>query len=178
MGVLRGLGEQGCTRARTRIAHLPERDVLHDELELIHQSVFEPATELQIRALIGVMLDALPTAGAQVKVTYLDAMTETLRHTRDEGEGGAAGFSAAVLARSIRMIWARSKFPPAIAEFIAIAREARAEFRNALRLTERLIDIRLDAEDLVEATDHETSNSDWDELFATDEENRSERPQE
>jgi hypothetical protein len=159
---LKGWSEQHRATALKRIERIPSLDVLKHDAQRLHAAIFSAATEAETRLVVGVMLDGLPAANSQLSVGYIDAMVMSLVHADDclssDDWPNFKGFSGHVLAGVALKIWATSKFAPAVSEILAIARETRAEFWRALKLTERLIEIRENAEDIEAITNPDLSN--------------------
>ncbi|PPD09755.1 MAG: hypothetical protein CTY36_02720 [Methylocystis sp.] len=159
---IRGWSEQHRATALKRIERIPSLDVLKHDAQRLHAAIFSAATEAETRLVVGVMLDGLPAASSQISVGYIDAIVVSILHADDDRSSGDypefKGFSSHVLVGVARKLWDEQKFAPAISEFLAIAREKRAEFWRALQLTERLIEIRENAEDIEAITNPDLSN--------------------
>jgi hypothetical protein len=159
---IRGWSDQHRATALKRIERIPSLDVLKQDAERLHTAIFSAATEAETRLVVGVMLDGLPAASSQISVGYIDAIVVSILHADDDRSSGDypefKGFSGHVLVGVARKLWDEQKFAPAISELLAIAREKRAEFWRALQLTERLIEIRENAEDIEAITNPDLSN--------------------
>lgn len=159
---IRGWSEQHRATALKRIERIPSLDVLKQDAKRLQTAIFSTATEAEIRLIVGVMLDGLPAASSQISAGYIDAIVVSILHADDarssEDYPGFKGFSGHVLAGVARRVWGGQKFAPAISELLTIARETRSEFWRALQLTERLIEIRENAEDIEAITNPDLSN--------------------
>jgi len=151
MHELRGYSKRNHAIALDRLKRIPPLDDLRRDIEGLTTAAFGRAPEPEARLIIATMLEALPTAGAQCSATFIDAIIDTVDHYDDDREYGPRfnGFSCEVLASTTRKVWKQHKFPPAIAELMEILCKTRLEYWYAIGLTEHLIALRDDAEDMV-----------------------------
>jgi hypothetical protein len=109
-------------------------------------AVFVEADEPNIRVLIGIMLDGLPSAKTLPSAGYIDALTFMLANPDSDDDEPASGFSALAVAATIVEVWRTKTFVPAPAEFLTLAAKKQFEFRRAYIISNRLYDLREQAE--------------------------------
>jgi hypothetical protein len=103
--------------------------------------------EANIRVLIGLMLDGLPSAKTLPSASYLDAIAFILSGVDDEDEDQPIDcFAALVVAAAVVDIWRSATFAPSPAEFLALAKKKRRQFHRAYKVANRLYDLRTQAE--------------------------------
>lgn len=143
-------------RTLARVAKMAGRLELNDQLENLRAAVYEPATPEEISIIVGVLLDGLSSARS-LGVGVQDAIAYTLEEAdvdRDPDEYPPyQGFSARVLTSAIRKLLRTCTFAPSPAEVLAAANEARERYHNALAATNKVLHLRLNAEDIVDETD-------------------------
>ncbi|PWB89895.1 hypothetical protein C5688_13730 [Methylocystis sp. MitZ-2018] len=102
------------------------------------------------------MLEGIPAAASGATQSYGDALAFAVIHADDDRDPEAyprwRGFSTAVLFAATRRIWTTSTFTPSIAEVIKTAREVRADYYAALARTNRLLELRANARDVIADT--------------------------
>jgi hypothetical protein len=145
-------------KARQRLALIPGLRELSDQRDELHEAVFLRAKEPEIRLILAAMIDGIPSAKSQATPGYFDAAAFTLQHADEDAPEdspgarlGFAGFSSAALFMMARRVMATHRFAPAPAELLEIARSARFEFWSARNSTARLIEFRLNAEEVLDA---------------------------
>jgi hypothetical protein len=145
------------SRALAMLEKLPGREVLGEQHEALREAVYEPASETEARAILGLMLEGIPAAASGATVAYGDALAFAVCHVDDDRDPDEfpkwRGFSGAVLFATVRRIWEKSTFTPSIAEVLEIARKVRAEHYAAFSTTNRLLALRMNAEDVVADTE-------------------------
>lgn len=143
-------------RALARLEKIPGRYELEEQREQLRLAVYVPATEVEARAILGLMLEGIPAAASGATVGYGDALAFSIAHADDDRDPEQfpryRGFSAAVLFATARRLWATPTFTPSIAEVLEVARKVRAEHYAAFATTNRLLDLRFNAEGVVEDT--------------------------
>jgi hypothetical protein len=144
------LDERFLEPARQRLRQIPDRCALNDQHAALWDACYTPASPAETRLFIALVLDGIPAAAAQTTAALIDAIVITLSGSPFDDPPGKHAFSCPVLMSAARALWAQSKFAPAPAEFLAAATAARERYLLALHLTNKLIDIRMDAEDVVE----------------------------
>lgn len=108
--------------------------------------IFIETDDLNIRVLIGLMLDGLPSAKTLQSVGYADTLALLLSdEDADEGDYIEC-YSALVVAAAAVEVWRTATFVPSPAEFLAIAKKKRREFHRAYVVAHRLYDLRSQAE--------------------------------
>ncbi len=158
-------------KARYRLSRIPDRLTLHDQLNELWAAVWLPAQEVEARLIVATMLEAIPAAKASANATYIDAMTDALASADGEFDDDGCrhyqrwhGFGCAVLFDMMRKTIAISTFTPSTAEVLATARAIRLNYWRAFETTDRLIALRLNAEEIIgEASDDEIEGDaiDW-----------------
>ncbi len=144
------------SRALAMLQRLPDLQQLEDQREELCAAIYEPANETEARAILGLMLEGIPAAASGATVGFGDALAFAIVHADDDRDPDEfprwKGFSAAVLFATARRIWEKSTFTPSIAEVLEVARKVRAEHYAAYSTTNRLLALRLNAEDVVDDT--------------------------
>jgi hypothetical protein len=110
------------SQALARHKLVPTTAALVSAEEELRAAAYVPATEAQIRFLVGRMLSAIPSAVRFESETYFDAAVEALTFT-DEHQ--PACFSAAVIAEAVRQVIRSTTFVPPIAELVDHCRKIR-----------------------------------------------------
>ncbi len=155
-------------RALARVEGMPSRAELTDDLRRLRAAVNgEPATPLQIKMLVAALLDGIPAARSHGDGVE-DAIVCTLQYAEDdhdESEPNAFGFSARVLAAAVRELLAKHTFTPSAAEVLAAAKGQLERYWRALAATNKVLELRLNAEDVVAITDPNAPESDPDMPF-------------
>jgi hypothetical protein len=131
----------------------PQGEELKSELKELTQAKDTPATEVEMRLIVGTMLGGIP--GAQSKITphYVDAIVSMLAHY-DIGSLNNQTFSPAVLVDMIKRVWmSNATFAPTIGEVVEKANEARKSFFAAAYYTQKLLDAYVNAHDIIAATE-------------------------
>jgi hypothetical protein len=107
---------------------------------------FNETDEGNIRILIGLMLDGLPSAKTLPSASYADALAFLLSDVDDDDDDQPTIFSALVIAAAVVEVWKSSTFTPSPAEFLLLVKKKRREFYRAFRVANRLYDLRCQAE--------------------------------
>ncbi|MGD9543548.1 MAG: hypothetical protein AB7U86_05140 [Methylocystis sp.] len=143
-------------RALGRLEKIPSRELLEEQHEALRAALYEPASEREARAILGLMLEGIPAAASGATQSYGDALAFAVIHADDDRDPETyphwRGFSAAVLFAATRRIWTTTTFTPSIAEVIKTAREVRADYYAALARTNRLLELRANARDVIADT--------------------------
>jgi hypothetical protein len=111
-------------------------------------TVFNETDEGNIRILIGLMLDGLPSAKTLPSASYVDALVFCLTDVDDDDDDQPI-FSALVIAAAVVEVWKSSTFAPSPAEFLLLVKKKRHEFYRAFRVANRLYDLRCQAEEIL-----------------------------
>lgn len=150
---LAGSGEETYRRALTRAERLPDRLALHEQREALWDAVYVAASEPEIEALVGAMIDGVPNAASRVTPTVIDAIVYSIIHADDGRDPDDypcwRGYSANVLACATRRIWSTQKFAFGAAEVLEAASAVRLDYWRALRATIQIEDLRVNAETIV-----------------------------
>jgi hypothetical protein len=109
-------------------------------------AAFNETDEPNIRVLVGLMLDGLPSAKTLPSAGYTDALVFLLSDLDGDEDEPIECFSALVIAAAAVEVWRTATFAPSPAEFLAIAKKKRREFRRAYTVANRLYDLRDQAE--------------------------------
>jgi hypothetical protein len=145
------------SRALAMLEKIPGLEELEEQRETLRTAVYDPATETEARAILGLMLEGIPAAASGATVAYGDALAFAIVHVDDDRDPDDfpkwRGFSGAVLFATMRRIWEKTTFTPSIAEVLEIARKVRAEHYAAFSTTNRLLALRMNAEDVVADTE-------------------------
>ena len=139
-------------RARSWDKILPTRQTLAAEYELLHEAVFIKATPIETRLIFGTLIDAIPHARNAATPGFIESLVFAVMHADDDHDDPwmpGNGFSLPVLHMAARRILTKHKFCPAISEIIEEARLARTQFWTALQTTDRLLELRFSAEDVI-----------------------------
>jgi hypothetical protein len=149
------MAEANCDRASVIMAALPAGA----ELEHAHEAMVAACTgatdEPLTRALIGLMLDGIPSAKTLPSAGYSDALTFSLTNgaVDDMDEYGCRigleRFSPAIIAAAVRLVWRQHTFAPSIHEFLTLANKAKGVFRQAADQAQTLVRQREEAEGLL-----------------------------
>jgi hypothetical protein len=133
--------------ALARYRYLPPGEDLDRWHIAFQEAAYGESREPEARLLVGLMLDANPTARSFSSETYTDAIAEfvTADDARDPGMG-FIGFTPAVVAAAVREILRTQKFVPTIAEFLEVTKRKRMEFWQAMARTQTAIVMRENAE--------------------------------
>lgn len=107
-------------------------------------AAFIETDEGNIRVLVGLMLDGLPSTKTLPSASYTDALVFLLGG--DIGDEDDDIFSALVIAAAVVEVWKSSTFAPSPAEFLLLVKKKRHEFHRAFRVAHRLYDLRCQAE--------------------------------
>jgi hypothetical protein len=141
-------------RAMARLEKISDRVTLNDQRDVLLEAVYQPAPEREVRAIFGLMLEGIPSAASGATSGYGDTLTFSIMHADEDRDPSEyprwRGFSAAVLFATARRLWERSTFTPSVAEVLGCARQVRQEYFSAFAATNRLLDIRANAEGVVE----------------------------
>jgi len=139
-------------RALERLKRIPCRGAIEGQREALRVAVYEPASEIETRAILGLMLEGIPAAASGATAGYGDWLAHSIIHADDERDPDEfplyRGFSAAVLFATAQRVVKSSTFTPSIAEVLGPAQKVRAEYFAALSTTIRLRDLRLNAEEV------------------------------
>jgi hypothetical protein len=128
--------------AAERWQFIPEFQDLVDAMDAFG-AAFHETDEANIRVLIGLMLDGLPSAKTLPSASYVDALVFILSDLDDdEGRSTIECFSALVIAAAVVEVWRSSTFAPSPAEFLMLAKKKRREFDRANQVVCRLYDLR------------------------------------
>jgi hypothetical protein len=147
------LDERFVEPARQRLRLIPDRLTLHNQFTTLWDACYIPASPAETRLFVALCLDGIPAAASQATASLIDATVITLAGSPFDDPPGKRAFSCPVLMSAARALWAQSKFAPSPAEFLAAATAARDRYLLALHLTDKLNDLRMDAEDVVEILD-------------------------
>lgn len=143
-------------RARAWDERIPSRDVLSTQRDLLVNAVYDRATEAEVRLICATLLDSIPNARNAASAGFIENLVFAISHVDDDHHNDwspGSGFSFAVLYTAARRIMSVCLFCPSIGEVIEASRKARCEFWIALRNTNKLLDLRLSAEDVIELVD-------------------------
>jgi hypothetical protein len=155
-------------KAARRCERLPDLATLSDQAEAFYAAVYTRAKPDEVRWFVGVLFDGNQAWASRATRGAIDAIAFSLEHADDDRDPDAPhkfrGFSAAALAMAVQRIWLDKKFDPNICEIVQAAKDARARFWMAWRATERLIEIRDDADDVLAVTDPDAPPIDPDEM--------------
>jgi hypothetical protein len=110
------------------------------------RAAFNETDEPNIRVLVGLMLDGLPSAKTLPSAGYTDALVFLLSDLDGDEDEPIECFSALVIAAAAVEVWRTVTFAPSPAEFLAIAKKKRREFHRAYTVANRLYDLRDQAE--------------------------------
>jgi hypothetical protein len=130
--------------AKERWKFIPDFRDLLDAINAFG-TVFIETDEGNIRILIGLMLDGLPSAKTLPSASYADALAFLLSDA-DHDDDDQPIFSALVIAAAVVEVWKSSTFTPSPAEFLSLAKKKRREFHRAFHVANRLYDLRCQAE--------------------------------
>jgi hypothetical protein len=110
-------------------------------------TAYNETDEANIRVLVGLMLDGLPSAKTLPSAGYTDALVFLLSDLDDdEDQTPIECFSALVIAAAAVEVWRSATFAPSPAEFLTLAKKKRREFHRAFTVASRLYDLRSQAE--------------------------------
>ncbi len=107
-------------------------------------AAFNQTDEGNIRVLVGLMLDGLPSTKTLPSASYTDALVFLLSGIDDDDDDQPT--SALVIAAAVVEVWKSSTFAPSPAEFLSLVKTKRHEFYRAFRVANRLYDLRCQAE--------------------------------
>lgn len=130
-----------------RCERMPTHETLRQALNAFHAATYGETDEAAARAAAGAMLDALPSSRNFDSGTYVDAMVDALLY--DDNDDLYRGFTAPVVALGARCVLQTETYVPPIALFLDRARKERGHFRQALVLTDRLVELRVNAEEVL-----------------------------
>jgi hypothetical protein len=132
--------------AAERWKFIPDFRELLDATDAFGMALIE-TDEGNIRILLGLMLDGLPSAKTLPSASYADALAFLLSDIEDEDEDGPVDcYAAIVIAAAVVEVWKSLTFAPSPTEFLSLARKKRREFRRAYYVAGRLYDLRCQAE--------------------------------
>jgi hypothetical protein len=131
--------------AAERWQFIPDFRELLDALDAFGAAYIE-TDEPNIRVLVGLMLDGLPSAKTLPSAGYTDALVFLLSDLDGDEDEPIECFSALVTAAAVVEVWRTATFAPSPAEFLAIAKKKRREFHRAHTVASRLYDLRSQAE--------------------------------
>jgi hypothetical protein len=136
--------------ATERWKFIPDFRGLLDAIDAF-RAVFNETDEANIRVLVGLMLDGLPSAKTLPSASYTDALVFVLCDPEDDEHQspGSECFSALVIAAAVVEVWRSATFAPSLAEFLTIAKKKRLQFHRAYQIANRLYDLRCQAEDVL-----------------------------
>jgi hypothetical protein len=112
-------------------------------------AVFIETDDGNIRILIGLMLDGLPSTKTLPSASYTDALAFLLGGDVDDDDDEGDYFSALVIAAAVVEVWKSSTFAPSPAEFLSLAKKKRRQFHRAYHVANRLYDLRCQAEEIL-----------------------------
>jgi hypothetical protein len=138
--------EQHREIALERFEMIPEDAVMYGARRQFEAAETEPAPEPWLHAAIGLMLDSIPGAEA-VSPAYRFGLIDSITNDDD-----SPGFSCAVIVMAIREMRRTIEGVPSPATFLKACTKHRGNFSKLVSFTERLIEIRQNAEDILEAT--------------------------
>jgi hypothetical protein len=141
--------QQERKEARERWRYLPDFPVLLEAGNAFDEGWRADADELKTRALVGVMLDALPSAKTLPSASYVDAVLFTLLHDEPDRWTGLTEFPPLAIAAAVAEVWRKMTFAPSPAELLELAREKRAEFHRFGDVADRLYELREQAEQVL-----------------------------
>ncbi|CAJ0885250.1 hypothetical protein AMST5_03598 [freshwater sediment metagenome] len=154
---IRGCSPEDRPRALLRLDRLPPLAELDEQRHALRVAIYDPATEAEIRSVMGLMLEQIPAAATGATPAYGDGLTFELMHADDERDPDRVprfrGFSAAVLFATSRRIVQTATFTPTTAEVLRTAQTVRSEYFAALGATNRLIALVENAQGVVEDTE-------------------------
>lgn len=142
--------------ARKWVNVIPDRETLDAQQESLWEAIFKPASEQETRIVIAAIIGAINHASATAGQAFIESLIFSILHVDDDVDSPwrpSRGFSLPVLYVAARRIIAKAKFCPSIAEIISEAELAREMFMQAMRATDRLNELRLSADDLIELVD-------------------------
>lgn len=131
--------------AAERWKFLPDFRELLDAADSFGMAFIE-TDEGNIRVLVGLMLDGLPSTKTLPSASYTDALVFLLSGIDDDDDDQPTIESALVVAAAVVEVWKSSTFAPSPAEFLSLARKKRREFHRAFQVANRLYDLRCQAE--------------------------------
>jgi hypothetical protein len=131
--------------AAERWQFIPDFRELLDAIDAFG-AAFNETDEPNIRVLVGLMLDGLPSAKTLPSAGYTDALVFLLSDLDGDEDEPIECFSALVIAAAAVEVWKTATFAPSPAEFLAIAKRKRREFHRARTVAIRLYDLRAQAE--------------------------------
>jgi hypothetical protein len=125
-----------------RFEHIPEDAALYRDRALFEAAETEPAPEAWLHAAAGLTLDSIPAA-KDLPRSYRFGLVDLLM----DDETGFSYAAVAMASREVRRIL--GDLPPSQAAFLHACVKARAGFRKLVALTEQLIEVRQNAEDIL-----------------------------
>jgi hypothetical protein len=129
-------------RAAEALEQLPPLANVKSAIGLIIEAVSAPASEADVRLLVGTLLDSLPAKPNESSATYIDALVWTMldvENIDDNGkfkpDGVPPYYPIAVIAATVRSVWRdpEYRFRPSPSEVIALCDEYRRRLVNRLR---------------------------------------------
>ena len=136
--------------ARQRLRLIPDRATLHDQITAIWDACHIPATSAEVHIFVALCLDGIPATASKPTDSLIQATAIVLCGSPFDDDQSRQPLSCPVLAAATRSLWATHRFAPAPSEFLAAAISARHRYLAALAATDRLIALRMDAEDVIE----------------------------
>jgi hypothetical protein len=132
--------------AKERWQFIPDFRELLDAADSFGMA-FNETDEGNIRVLVGLMLDGLPSTKTLPSASYTDALVFLLTDVDDDDDDEPIDcFAALVIAAAVVEVWKSSTFAPSPAEFLLLVKKKRHEFYRAFRVANRLYDLRCQAE--------------------------------
>jgi len=143
--------EQNRAKAQKWMAAIPEDGILYRAHAVFGEAEFDPAPERWTSAAIGMMLELMPTAD-KVSPYYRAGLLDMIMNDPEVVGSYEPGFSYAVIVQTIREARRKSNFVPSAKEFLDLCIRHRKLFERYRIDTDRLITLRQNAEDILEAT--------------------------
>ncbi len=131
-------------RATQVLKLLPSDDELRAQINALEQAIHKPATLDQICFVVGAIFEGIPSAAKAVTPSLIDATAHVLAHDPE------CFFSAPVIWSGGLQMLRVCKFTPSPCEFLEASHEARGRYADAVQRTWQLLEIRDDAECLLD----------------------------
>jgi hypothetical protein len=137
--------------ALERCAAIPRDKEMYAARKQFEAAEQEPAPEPWLHAAIGLTLDSMPGAES-LPPSFRFGLVDLMMHDEDVHGDYRPGFSYAVVAKAAREIRRTCECVPSQATFLKACTKHRAGFRKLVSLTERLIELRQNSEDVLQET--------------------------
>jgi hypothetical protein len=149
--------------AKARLAIIPETAVLQEAAQLFDDAVRKSAPEGWYHLVLGTLLASMPNA-KNVAPDYQFGVVDMLLNDEAIWERDCApGFSAAIFVCAIRQVRREEEFVPTAAKILKACKEHRKRFKQLGLEVEMLIDVRQNAEQVIEEV-----NREYEDLFGDD----------